>query len=66
MAKYKIEQEVEKCIGCGTCVSMCPDNWEMRSDNKAYPKNEEFDEMGCNQEAAESCPVQIIKIVENK
>lgn len=64
MTKYKIEQEIEKCIGCGTCVAICPANWEMGSDNKAHPKKTELEDIGCNKEAAESCPVQCIKIVE--
>jgi ferredoxin len=62
MSKYKIIQDAEKCIGCGTCVSMCPDNWEMKENGKAYPKKEEIDEIGCNQQAADSCPVQCISI----
>lgn len=63
MSKYKIEQEIEKCIGCGSCVSLCSSNWEIKDDNKAYPKNVELDEIGCNEEAANSCPVQCIKII---
>lgn len=63
MAKFKIEQEREDCIGCGACVSMCPDNWEMKDDGKTTPKKTELDEVGCNQEAADVCPVQCIKIV---
>lgn len=64
MAKYKIKQDVEKCISCGTCVSMCADNWEMRDDGKAYPIKENVEDVGCNQDAADSCPVQCIEIVE--
>lgn len=62
MPKYKIKHEREKCIGCGTCAAICPDNWEMANDNKARPKKTELEEIGCNQEAANSCPVQCIKI----
>ncbi len=64
MAKYKIVQELQKCIGCGTCVAICSSNWEMKSDNKAHPKKIELDEVGCNKEAAESCPAQCIKVEE--
>ncbi len=60
----KIEQEQEACIGCGACVSICPDNWEMTEDNKAKPKQTELEDAGCNKEAAEACPVQCIKVLE--
>lgn len=59
---YKIIQEREKCIGCGTCVALCPSNWKMDDDGKASPKKIEVEEIGCNKEAADSCPVQCIKI----
>ncbi len=64
MAKYKIKQDMEKCIGCGTCVSLCPSNWEMKDNGKAYPKKTEVEELGCNKQAADSCPVQCISIEE--
>lgn len=66
MAKYKIKQDADICIGCGTCVSLCPENWEIGDDSKAHPKKTEIDDLGCNQEAEENCPVQCIKITENK
>ncbi len=72
----KIIQKYEECIGCGTCAALCPKFWEMLDcEPKARPiggkKNEAGDyelevedsEIGCNQEAAEACPVQIIKII---
>jgi ferredoxin len=64
MSKYQIKQDVEKCIGCGTCVSMCVDNWEMKDDGKAHPIKKELEDIGCNQDAADSCPVQCIIIEE--
>lgn len=61
MAKFKIEQKVDECIGCGACASVCPENWEMKGD-KSRPKKTELNDIGCNQEAADVCPVQCIKI----
>lgn len=69
----KIIHEKQKCIGCGTCVALCPVYWETGDDGLARLKgaNEntttgndelEIENVGCNQEAANSCPVQIIKI----
>lgn len=69
----KIIHEREKCIGCGSCVALCPKFWEMaedgKSDLKGATKNSEgnyeleVEEVDCNQEAADSCPVQIIHII---
>jgi len=72
----KIIHERDKCIGCGSCVALCPKQWEMDEDGKSkligavinpQTKNEELEvtKIGCNQEAADSCPVQIIHIMSN-
>ncbi len=63
MAKYKITQEVEKCIGCGACITIC-DNWILGDDSKAHPKKTEIDESEYedNKRAAEACPFHIIHI----
>jgi len=60
---YKINIDKEKCIGCGACTAQC-DNFEMKGD-KAVAKKKEVDEIGCNQEAADICPVEAI-IVKKK
>ena len=70
----KIILERKKCIGCGACVAVCPKYWEMaedglvklkggKTDSKTGNVELEIKAVGCNQEAAESCPVQIIKII---
>jgi ferredoxin len=68
MAKYTIEYEKEGCIGSGSCVGMCPSNWKMDDDNKAdVIKTEiEEEELQCNKEAAEACPVNVIHIKDNE
>ena len=65
----KIIQEHEKCIGCGSCVAICPKYWEIADDGKAKLTGSEggeieVDKVECNQEAADACPVQCIKIEE--
>ena len=50
----------EECIGCGACTAAC-DNFEMK-EGKAHPKQAEVEEVGCNKEAADICPVDAIKI----
>ena len=54
------------CIGCESCVDVCPDVFEMR-DELAFCRfedeiPEEFED-ACR-EAAESCPVEAIEIEE--
>lgn len=61
MAKYKIEVDKAKCIGCGACVAVCGENFELKG-GKSSPKKKEVQDLGCNQEAADNCPVGAIKI----
>ena len=70
----KIIQQRDKCIGCGTCVAVCSDFWQMGSDGKSNLKGAkdaggnkfelEVGDVGCNKEAASGCPVQIITLEE--
>ena len=57
-----IVQEREKCVGCGACVAICPENWEMADDGKAKCKNKNPKDAGCNKEAEGACPVQCITV----
>ena len=50
----------DTCIGCGTCVSLCPNSFKMNDDGKSEAISQEDNE--CAQKAAESCPVQAIKV----
>lgn len=58
---FKIIHDKNKCVGCGACVAVCPDNWAYEGE-KPVPKKTKVSEIGCNQVAAESCPVSCIKI----
>lgn len=69
----KIIFDRENCIGCGSCVAACPENWEMGDDGKAVLKGStdkdgkkvlEIDEEGCNGQARDLCPVKVIKIID--
>ncbi len=71
---YKIVQIRKDCIGCGACAAVCPDFWSM--DEQGLAKLKDAKENGeqwelevkteearaVNQEAADVCPVNIIKI----
>jgi ferredoxin len=74
----KIIQDYKGCIGCGTCVALCPKFWEMNEEEmKARPihgkKNDktgkyelEIEEIGCNKDAADACPVRVIIIIDSE
>lgn len=62
MAKFQINKEV--CIGCGSCVNLCPECFEIGDDGKSQVKEGE-----CNCQADEAigeCPVRAISLVEEK
>lgn len=49
------------CIGCGVCAAVCPDNFKINAtEGKAETAGDEV--APCAQAAAESCPVQAIKV----
>lgn len=53
----------ETCIGCGACVSVCQEVFELGKDGKSHVKDPKGDKKyKCTKEAAEGCPVQAIKI----
>ncbi len=60
MAKFKIDVDKEACIGCGACVAQC-DNFELDGD-KVKAKKTVVDDIGCNKEAADICPVECIRV----
>jgi ferredoxin len=60
MGKNKIIIDEDACIGCGTCVALCPDNFELRGD-KAVVITKELDDINCVNDAIESCPTTAIK-----
>lgn len=59
---YKVSVDKNLCIGCGLCSSLCEKVFEMKGD-KAVAKVSKTNEK-CAKDAAESCPVNAIKIVE--
>ena len=52
-----------KCIGCGNCVSLCPDSFEISEDGKVNVKEGGAKKLDCVKDAVEACPVQCIKII---
>lgn len=50
----------EKCIGCGLCVSLCPDTFELDDDGKSHVIGD-CGKCDCK-EVVESCPVGAISM----
>lgn len=55
------------CLGCGICVDVCPEVFEMDDDNKAQAKVNPIppETEGNCREAADQCPESAIKIEED-
>lgn len=63
MPKIIIDEKI--CIGCGACVAVAPELFELNEDNKAEAKTVselKEEELTRAKEGAETCPVQAIKI----
>jgi len=60
----KVHVDPETCIGCELCPSICPDLFRMGDDGIARAVIELVPEelQSCAKEAAQSCPVEAIKI----
>ncbi|MBF0466273.1 MAG: ferredoxin [Nitrospirae bacterium] len=48
------------CTACETCVSLCPDVFEMQGDKAFAAHPEKCGDCDC-QEAMDTCPVEAIK-----
>ncbi len=59
MVKIKVDRD--KCIGCGSCASICPKGFEM-FEGKAKEKVQEVKKLTCEKDAQEACPVEAITI----
>ncbi len=59
----EVRVDPELCIGCGTCVDMCPEVFDWSEDGKAYTLYDEVpgELEECAKEAAASCPVEAIR-----
>jgi ferredoxin len=78
MEKHKVQHFKEECIGCGACAAVSPDFWEMDDEGMANLKGsknkgdhweiviESEVDKATNEEAADVCPVSIIKLKEEE
>ncbi|MCF8227040.1 MAG: ferredoxin [Bacteroidales bacterium] len=63
MAITKVYIE-EGCTACGLCEDLCPDVFEMPDEAEVIENADLSSNEDCIKEAAESCPVEIIKYEE--
>lgn len=56
----------DTCIGCGICVAVCPNVFELDDENIAIVKVDVIDaaDEALAVDAAERCPVSAIEIIE--
>ena len=79
MAKtYKLQHDKPNCIGCGACSVIAQKFWAMDDEGKSNiingaPKPNGWEEKVIdekdfeqNMEAAQSCPVEVIHIIDNE
>jgi ferredoxin len=59
----KIKINESRCTGCGVCVDICPEIFELGDSGLAYVKDPEFD-ADCVKEARDSCPSEAIILEE--
>ncbi|GAB6036765.1 ferredoxin [Fundidesulfovibrio butyratiphilus] len=57
MAEVYVEQE--ECMGCESCVELCPAVFSMNDDGKAEAVNG-INPPDCAQEAVDACPAECI------
>jgi len=58
----KIKIDIEKCIGCGTCIALCDKCFKLDG-GVSHPLSENCQCPDCDlQEIADACPVRAITI----
>lgn len=58
---YKVDKD--KCIGCGACVSICPNVFDFNDDGFVFAKGDKIDDADINnaKDAFEGCPTDAIE-----
>lgn len=63
---YIIEVDTDTCIGCGTCEALAPKTFKIGKDMKSSVQANPGDNKKNILEAAQSCAVDAIKIIDRK
>lgn len=56
----KLEVDQEKCIGCGACVAISPENFDFNDEGLSTVKNDEI--VDTTMDAVEACPTFAITV----
>lgn len=62
--KWRVEVDRSVCIGSGMCIGSAPDDFKLDAGRQSHPRLEILDSSEAIMEAAESCPVEAISIVD--
>lgn len=60
----KVKINKDKCIGCGSCVNVCGEVFEMGGDNKSKVKADPAGHEAEVKMARDACPTQAIEVEE--
>jgi len=55
-----VKVDKNKCIGCGACVAVCDQVFEMKNGKSSVKKGQEKSKIPSVKEAADACPVNAI------
>ncbi|MFA5392470.1 MAG: ferredoxin [Candidatus Paceibacterota bacterium] len=59
----KVKVDKNKCLGCGMCISLCPEVFELQNTKSKVKEKADLEKhKDCIKEAEENCPVQAIKM----
>ena len=56
-----VKVDKSKCIGCGACVALCSQVFEMGKDGKSQVKKDDA-KIPCAKQAKDACPVSAITL----
>jgi len=63
----KLKVDKTQCLGCGMCVNMCPEVFELKNGKSSVKKNADLEKnKDCIIQAASLCPAQAIQIEASK
>lgn len=66
MTELKVDVDQELCIGCGTCVALAGEIFDLNDDGKSIIKDQEAGTDDLKMEAAEACPVEAIIVTNSQ
>lgn len=60
MVTVTVDEDI--CIGCGVCVEVCEDVFELNENGKSKVKKDADLDCECVHDAADQCPVSAIEV----